>query len=329
MTNCTIAGNSATGNGGGVYVDTQLQNQSLDIANSILWANSDVSGTLETSQVYLNNANIDINYSCVQNLTGTLGGVDNIAVNPQFVAANDGAGVDNQYGTADDNFRMFWTSPCIDSGSPAYLPKDITDIDQDGDSLEKILYDIDMNKRSYQVDRRAYEIYDYIRVGVICWINESDKYQANINGIYDTHLEYFNDEILPLYPVTAGCLVPPYGSPHTINQVLPTGYSAPDEIYMDIFPNVDFNDMKTDFYNIFGYNHNLEKIILIVDATGSMSVNLTGSSAYSDFIAWLEGTGSGQQGLTVIEDKNDITDAYEWKDELWINRISSQIEANF
>ena len=85
---CTLADNVATNNGlgGGVYVDATSR---VRVQNSIVWNNSDVNGMLESSQISGEAANIDIDYSCVKNLTGALGGVGNIGSDPLFVENGD------------------------------------------------------------------------------------------------------------------------------------------------------------------------------------------------------------------------------------------------
>jgi hypothetical protein len=56
-----------------------------------------------------------IEYSCIQGWTGTHGGPGNIGDNPLFT---DPDGLDDMFGTEDDNYRLTPDSPCIDTGHP-------------------------------------------------------------------------------------------------------------------------------------------------------------------------------------------------------------------
>ncbi len=62
---------------------------------------------------------LEINYSCVQGLTGQLGGIGNIDADPLFVDPING------------DYRLSAGSPCIDAGDNAAVPEDIT-TDLDG-----------------------------------------------------------------------------------------------------------------------------------------------------------------------------------------------------
>lgn len=71
-------------------------------------------------------------------------GAGNIDADPKFV---DPDGPDNVLRTEDDNFRLLGSSPCIDAGDNAYIPRDIFDIDGDGDTTERFPFDFDGNRR--------------------------------------------------------------------------------------------------------------------------------------------------------------------------------------
>ncbi len=98
ITNCTISGNSAGSNGGGVYVSL---NSSQSVVNSIFWNNT-AAGT--PSQIYVDGGSIDITYSDIEaGWTGT----GNIDANPLFADS------------ANDDYHLQSTSPCIDVGNNA------------------------------------------------------------------------------------------------------------------------------------------------------------------------------------------------------------------
>jgi hypothetical protein len=86
ITNCSFANNSAVLFGGGIYLNTGT----ATIINSILWNNSAPSGTTnEAAQIRVITGTVNLDYSCVQGLTGTLGGTGNIGDDPLFAAADD------------------------------------------------------------------------------------------------------------------------------------------------------------------------------------------------------------------------------------------------
>lgn len=108
--NCTFSANLAQGSGGGLY---KSQSGNLSLVNCIVWGNSDASGTGESAQVLANAGTLTVNYSCVENLSGVLGGVGNIGDDPLLVDAD---GVDNQSGTEDDDLHLSSVSPCVNRG---------------------------------------------------------------------------------------------------------------------------------------------------------------------------------------------------------------------
>lgn len=126
--NCTFAENLAYVGGGTCGAPTLI--------NCILFENSDRSGKDQSSQVF---GGAVINYCCIQNWTGSLGGVGNFGDDPQFA---DPGHWDSK-GTPDDRSNDVWvdgdyhlksqggrwdpngiwvqdsmTSPCIDAGDP-------------------------------------------------------------------------------------------------------------------------------------------------------------------------------------------------------------------
>ncbi len=106
--NCTINHNSAT-YVGGIRVDS---GSFVNMTNCILWANTDSYYSGEDSQIH--GGTLTINYSHIQDWSGTHGGIGNSGNNPLI--------------TIDGHLSM--SSPCIDQGDPAYtlVPLE-TDID--------------------------------------------------------------------------------------------------------------------------------------------------------------------------------------------------------
>jgi hypothetical protein len=126
--NSTFYGNSAGSIGGGVA----LSDDQVIINNSILWENRANETTAEAAQIGKEGlANGDdfatiVDYSCIQGLTGGLGGTGNIGEEPLFVSP---AGDDGVLGTLDDDLRLMTQSPGIDAGANGFAT---TEIDLDG-----------------------------------------------------------------------------------------------------------------------------------------------------------------------------------------------------
>ena len=135
VTNCTFSGNSAENFGGGMcnsdYSDPK-------VTNCILWDNTAPSGP----QIYTSGtSSATVTYSDVQE-GFTLG--SNIDADPLFVDAD---GVDNIFGTEDDNLHLKSYSPCINKGRPFGFYSG--QVDMDGEP--RVLYD--------RVDMGADEVY--------------------------------------------------------------------------------------------------------------------------------------------------------------------------
>ena len=155
LINCTITGNVAD-QGGGL-----ISNEASEkLTNCILWDNRDNSGSDEYAQFYSGvNSWPTFNHNCVQGWTGLLGrsgGLGNFGDDPLFV---DIDGPDDVFGTLDDNPRLNFASPCVDTGLNSALPPDTYDLDSDGDLLETLPFDLDQSPRIFieTVDRGAYE----------------------------------------------------------------------------------------------------------------------------------------------------------------------------
>lgn len=145
VTNSTIAGNSAGSGAAGI----DLSNGSgAKVTNTILWNNSTGGVVSEATQIATSGgSSLAINYSDVSGLTGFLGGVGNIGVDPLFSAP----------GALD--YRLGVGSPCRNAGNNAALPSDIADLDGDGNVLEATPLDLDLAARiqAFLVDMGAYE----------------------------------------------------------------------------------------------------------------------------------------------------------------------------
>jgi predicted outer membrane repeat protein len=124
INHCTIAYNTATGGGGGVHV-TQASSH-VRAANTILFGNTDASGSTEAAQIGRTAGSVAIDYSCVQGLTGSLGGEGNIDAAPGYV---DPIGPDGIMGTQDDDLHPAPGSSVTDAGSNALSEAGKLDLD--------------------------------------------------------------------------------------------------------------------------------------------------------------------------------------------------------
>lgn len=173
LANCVITANSALANGGGLALNagnasiincTLSRNvgraggglllsgvSSAMLLNSVLWDNQ-ASGN--GPQIAIEKASsaspshLLVRYSNVQDgpdgvylapdctLSWETGNLD---TDPLFV---NPAGPDGIHGTADDDLRLGFRSPCVDAGGNTAVPADVADLDGDGDTDERIPIDI-------------------------------------------------------------------------------------------------------------------------------------------------------------------------------------------
>ncbi len=126
--NCTFWWNLAKEYGGGIANAGYYCYPK--VTNCIFWENVDTNFSLqdETAQIGGTNTNVNVNYCCIQGLTGDLGGEGNIGNDPMLV---DPAGPDWMPGNLDDNFRLSPNSPCIDAGDGSAVPLELQ-LDLDG-----------------------------------------------------------------------------------------------------------------------------------------------------------------------------------------------------
>ncbi len=147
---------TSTAKGGGVML---FSGGAFTVANSILWGNSKIiqfNSLEEQSEFELQtSALVSINNSLIkkQNPTGA-GNVDAtvIGFDPLFVS---------QIG---QNYHLLAGSPLINSGNNSFLPVDTYDLDNDGDVLELIPFDLDGSNRISIgiVDIGPYEFIDEV-----------------------------------------------------------------------------------------------------------------------------------------------------------------------
>lgn len=138
IVNSTFYANIATNITGGIH---GLPNNPI-ITNSILWDNSDSTGSGLTAQL---NFTDNVTFSCIK-AWGTPGIDGNNNLDPSFEDPSV------------NNLRLMNGSPCINSGNDLAVPADIVDLDTDGDITEPTPFDLDLNPRFEGiVDMGAYE----------------------------------------------------------------------------------------------------------------------------------------------------------------------------
>ncbi|TWT45736.1 hypothetical protein RAS1_21650 [Phycisphaerae bacterium RAS1] len=139
--NCTVYGNTATNTGGIASYSGSL----VYLRNLIAWGNTDTnaSTSVETEQMgklSSGDGTLLSVFNCdVQGWSGALGGTGNFGADPEFIDPN---GPNNFLGDDDDDLRLSFGSPCIDSGSNNSIPQDHGDVDGDGDTGEPTPLDL-------------------------------------------------------------------------------------------------------------------------------------------------------------------------------------------
>jgi hypothetical protein len=200
ITNCVFSGNTAYSGlrsesfGGGVFTYYNTTNvlgcsfsgntadyggavSGGSIANSILWGNT---ATVEGPEVY------DMESVNFCNVQGGYERGGNIDLDPLFADAD---GDDSIVGTADDDLRLTAGSPCIDVASNNLIGRDWADLDGDGNTNEKVPYDLDGNPRIENdiVDMGAYEFAAPVMQVKVDIKPQSCPNQVNIKskGVFD------------------------------------------------------------------------------------------------------------------------------------------------
>jgi hypothetical protein len=138
LVNLSLSGNSAGGEGGGIFVDTGTTNPPaapVQIHNCIVWNNTAPFGP--QISIFGGSDVPDVNYSLVQG-GWVASGSNNISTDPAFLGPPG-------------DLRIPLGSPAVDAGDSLAVPFDEMDIDQDHDTGEPIDVDADMNPRFVDV----------------------------------------------------------------------------------------------------------------------------------------------------------------------------------
>ena len=130
IVNSTFTGNGADPDGGTLI---QLDAGSVSVDNGIVWNNFGSTSIAGTA----------VAYSIVQ---GGMAGTAVLDADPLF---KDADGLDDIYGTADDDVRLLGTSPAIDAGDNFRVPPDTLGLDNDDDTVEPTPHDLDHRPRFF------------------------------------------------------------------------------------------------------------------------------------------------------------------------------------
>ena len=144
--NCTVARNHALdGQGGGVWFSGETV-----CLNSVFWGNTATEAeSVEDEQLHSVDQNeLELNFSCVEGLTGDLEGIGNIGDDPAFA---DPDGRDGVPGTGDEDYHLTDGSPCVDAGDPDFEPEDPFDFDGD-ERIRECRVDIGFDETPFFAD---------------------------------------------------------------------------------------------------------------------------------------------------------------------------------
>lgn len=153
MINSTLVGNVASESGGALYA---LLGAGLSMQNVIFWGNeAPVSPEIHVAQ----GSPPEVQRAIVAG--GFPSGTDVLDEDPLFVRTPD-PGLDGQWGTADDDYgdlQLLQGSPGIDFGLASFLPADVWDLDDDGNTTEPLPIDLngDVRVQGSNADLGVYE----------------------------------------------------------------------------------------------------------------------------------------------------------------------------
>lgn len=223
LINCLIAGNRAYSQGGGIYRrglgqfvvtnctvtgnfshdrDAGISGGSIQMQNSILWNNQEGHGRERAAEASWTNT---FAHSVVATSGGSanwnrqstdLGG--NLDLDPRFLHPID----PTLAPTAAGDFRLRADSPARDAGSSQLLPPDLTDLDQDDNTAERLPLDLALQpRRQNTVGLGAYEAGDgptaLQEIPVITMRPESGTHPAALD------LSSFIDETATRYTIVS------------------------------------------------------------------------------------------------------------------------------
>ena len=148
--NCTFSRNISGQTGGGGIM--AYNGAAAVVTNCILWENKYGGNTDESAQIHVSgDSSAAISYTCIQGLTGGLGGTGNIGDDPDFA---DPDGADDTPGNEDDDFRLQVTSPCINAGDDTAVSEEA---DLDGNPRK--IGTVDMGAYEFQGETEMINIF--------------------------------------------------------------------------------------------------------------------------------------------------------------------------
>lgn len=134
LSQSTFYANTASARGGGVFTT-----RPITVENCVLW-NNETQGVIDRdaqlSDDFLTSV---INYSLINGGWESRDAVGIIDADPRF---EDELGPDGVVGTGDENFMPRLGSPLVDAGDNLAIPPDLADLDGDGNTVERIPFDL-------------------------------------------------------------------------------------------------------------------------------------------------------------------------------------------
>jgi hypothetical protein len=134
VANCTLAANAA-GNGRALACGSYGPGSEVSMVNCVVWDGGDEVWKNEDSTVTITYSDVCEGWP----------GEGNIDGNPLFADPNGPDGDPNTW--EDNDYRVLAGSPCIDAADNEAVPPDELDLDEDGDAVEPIPFDLDGRPR--------------------------------------------------------------------------------------------------------------------------------------------------------------------------------------